>query len=96
MTFPRPPLCVAPSFRAGPQGISATDPITGIVYHATGVTRDTTVVSPSGGSTETFVNRFHLQATRGAESFVVSETFHVTVTPSGAVTAELDHFSATC
>ena len=84
------------TFRAGPQGIAGTDLATGIVYHATGVTRDSSITSPPGGFTETFINRFHIQATRGAESFIVTETFHVTITPTGAVTASIDKLSATC
>ena len=83
-------------FRAGPQGISATDLQTGTVYHATGVTRDTSITSPPGGYTETFINRFHIQATGGAESYVVTETFHVTITPSGAITASIDKVAVTC
>ena len=84
------------TFRAGPQGISAVDTNTGIVFHATGVTLDVAVTSPPGGSTETFINRFHLQATRGAESFVISETFHITFTPGGQMTALVEMSSSTC
>jgi hypothetical protein len=40
-------------------------------------------VSPAGGITEAFVNRFHIQATRGEQSFIVSELFHITVSPEG-------------
>lgn len=79
-----------------PQGVKGVDLTTGTPYVATGLTRDILVVSPAGGIVETFVNRFHIQATRGAESFIVSETFHITVTPSGAVTASVDNFSSTC
>jgi hypothetical protein len=79
-----------------PQGIKGVDLTSGTKYVATGLTRDIVVVSPAGGTTETFVNRFHIQATGGAESFIVSETFHITVTPNGDVTAFLDNFSSTC
>jgi hypothetical protein len=82
-------------FRAGPQGISAVAS-DGTVFHATGVTKDSFVTTPAGGSTETFINRFHIQATRGAQSFDITETFHITVTPAGAVTAEVDMSSSTC
>jgi hypothetical protein len=84
------------TFRAGPQGISAVDTTTGTVFHATGVTMDVLITSPSGGSTETFVNRFHLQATRGAQSYDISETFHVTFTPAGDMTVLVDMSSSTC
>ena len=79
-----------------PQGIKGVDLTTGTKYIATGLTRDILVVSPAGGITETFVNRFHIQATTGAESFIVSEVFHITVNPNGDVTAFVDNFSSTC
>ena len=79
-----------------PQGIMGVDLTTGTRYVATGLTRDILVTSPSGGSTETFVNRFHIQATSGAESFIVSEVFHITVNANGDVTAFVDNFSSTC
>jgi hypothetical protein len=79
-----------------PQGVSGVDTTTGTVFHAVGLTRDLTVNSPPGGSNETFVNRFHLQATGGAQSFLVNELFHVTVTPDGTVAVMFDKASSTC
>jgi hypothetical protein len=79
-----------------PQGIMGVDLTTGTNYVATGLTRDIVVVSPAGGFTETFVNQFHIQATTGAESFIVSEVFHITVNANGDVTAFVDNFSSTC
>jgi hypothetical protein len=79
-----------------PQGIMGVDLTTGTRYVATGLTRDIQVVSPAGGFTETFVNRFHIQATKGAESFIVSEVSHITVNANGDVTAFVDNFSSTC
>jgi hypothetical protein len=84
------------SFHFQPQGINGVDLTTGTKYAATGLTRDIQVVSPSGGSTETFVNQFHIQATGGAESYIVSEVFHITVSANGDVTAFVDNFSSTC
>ena len=84
------------AFHFQPQGVTGVDLVTGTVFHATGLTRDLIVNSPPGGSTETFVNRFHIQATRGAESYIVSELFHVTVTPDGTVRVFFDNFSSTC
>jgi hypothetical protein len=84
------------AFHDNPQGISGVDTTTGTVFHATGLTREVDVSSPPGGFTSTFVNRFHIQATRGAQSFIISETEHVTVTPDGTVTASFDNFSSTC
>lgn len=93
-TTPSGGLIVA--FQFNPQGISGVDTTTGTVFHATGLTREVDVSSPPGGFTTTFVNRFHIQATRGAQSFIVSETAHVTVTPDGTVTVSVDNFSSTC
>jgi hypothetical protein len=79
-----------------PQGVTGVDLVTGTVFHATGLTRDLVVESPSGGTTETFVNRFHIQATGGAESFINTELFHITVTPDGTVRVDLDIVSEPC
>jgi len=79
-----------------PQDVSGVDATTGTVFHAVGLTRDVSVTSPPGGYTETFVNQFHIQATGGAESFLVTELFHVTVTPDGTVRVMFDNFSSTC
>jgi hypothetical protein len=79
-----------------PQNVTGVDLVTGTVFHATGMTRDLVVTSPAGGTTETFVNRFHIQATRGAQSYIVTEVFHITVAPNGTVTVVFDKASATC
>ena len=84
------------AFHDNPQGISGVDTTTGTVFHATGLTREIDVSGPAGGFTTTFVNRFHIQATGGAQSFIVSETEHVTITPDGTVRVSFDNFSSTC
>jgi len=84
------------SFHFNPQGVTGVDLVTGTVFHATGLTRDVVVNSPPGGSTETFVNRFHIQSTGGAQSFIITELFHTTVTPDGTVRVFFDNFSSTC
>jgi hypothetical protein len=91
---PRGGFMVAAHFQ--PQGISGVDTTTGTLYRASGLTRDLFVGFPAGGYTETFVNQFHIQATTGAESFLVREIFHVTVSPDGSARAFIDKFSATC
>src|SRR5437763_7271300 len=73
-----------------PQGIRGVDLQTGATYIGTGVTRDAITVAPSGVTTISFVNRFHIQGTAGAQSFDVSETFHVTALANGAITAFVD------
>jgi len=84
------------AFHFQPQGVTGVDLVTGTVFHATGLTRDLIVNSPPGGSTETFVNAFHIQATGGAESYIITELFHVTVTPDGTITVFFDNFASTC
>jgi hypothetical protein len=84
------------AFHAQPQGVSGVDLVTGTMYRATGLTRDLIVESPSGGTTETFVNRFHIQATRGAESFIVTDLFHITITADGTVRVEIEVHSEPC
>jgi hypothetical protein len=83
------------TFHYQPQGVSGSNS-SGIPYHATGLTRDTTVIVPSGGFTETFVNRFHIVGTMGAPTYYVKETFHITVTPTGDVAVFFDNFSLEC
>jgi hypothetical protein len=84
------------AFHFQPQGVRGVDLVTGTVFHAGGLTRDLIVNSPPGGGTETFLNRFHIQATRGEQSFIVTGLFHITVTPDGTVRAEFDNFESTC
>jgi hypothetical protein len=79
-----------------PQGIRGVDTQTGTAYIGTGLTRDLTVFSPSGVTTLTLINRFHIQATAGAQSFDVSEIVHFTAFADGTVTAFVDNFSAPC
>lgn len=84
------------SFHFNPQGATGVDLVTGTVFHATGLTRDLVVNSPPGGSTETFVNRFHIQATGGAQSYIVTELIHITITPDGTTRVSFDNFASTC
>jgi len=79
-----------------PQGVTGVDLTTGTIFHATGLTRDLIVFSPPGGITETFVNQFHIQATGGEQSYIVTELFHITISPDGTVRSFFDNFSATC
>jgi hypothetical protein len=79
-----------------PQGVKGVDVTTGTVYVATGLTRDLLVATPPGGFTETYVNRFHIQATKGAESYIVTELFHITFSPDGTIRVVIDKFSVPC
>jgi hypothetical protein len=79
-----------------PQGVSGVDTTTGTRYRGTGLTRDLLVNSPAGGYTETSVNRFHIQATAGAESYLVKGVFHITIGANGGVRTVFDKFTSTC
>jgi hypothetical protein len=79
-----------------PQGIRGVDLATGTTYIGTGLTRDISVIAPSGGFTTTFVNQFHIQATAGAESYIVSEIFHITYNANGELRAYVDNFRFIC
>jgi hypothetical protein len=79
-----------------PQGVTGLDLQTGAKYIGTGLTRDTEVFAPSGTLSLTFINRFHIVGTAGAESFDFSATVHFTALPDGTVTAFVDSFSASC
>src|SRR5215207_8410073 len=76
------------TFQFNPQGVSGTSS-SGATYHATGLTRETTVIIPSGGFSDTYINRFHIVGTGGAPTYYVSDTVHITVTPNGEVTADV-------
>lgn len=79
-----------------PQNVSGVDTATGTRYVGTGLTRDTFIALPSGGLIVTFVNEFHIQATAGAQSFVVSQLFHITITGDGSITAIVDNSFTSC
>ncbi|MEJ2288038.1 MAG: hypothetical protein P8Y02_05210 [Deinococcales bacterium] len=82
--------------RHQPMNARGVDQTTGTVFRGVGTGGDLTVTLPNGGSTETTVNVFHLQATQGAESFVVRAVFHITVASDGTVIVRVDRVSATC
>ena len=82
-------------FHFQPQGVTGTSS-SGVVYHATGLTRETTVQVPSGGLTDTFINRFHIVGTGGAPTYYVKDTVHLTVSPTGEIRASVDNASEEC
>jgi hypothetical protein len=83
------------TFHFQPQGVTGTSS-SGVTYHATGLTRETTVTVPSGGLTDTFVNRFHIVGTGGAATYYVKDTVHLTVSPTGEITASVENLSEEC
>ena len=79
-----------------PQNVRGVDLVTGASYIGTGLTRETFAELPSGGFVLTFVNDFHIQGTAGADSYVVSQLVHLTMTGDGAVTAVVDNLYVSC
>jgi hypothetical protein len=84
------------SFHFQPQGLTGVGSVSGRTYHGTGLTREITVFSPPGGFTDTFVNRFHIVGTGGNDSIYTTATVHLTVSPSGEITASFENTSSTC
>jgi hypothetical protein len=80
-----------------PQGISGVGLDTGDRYQATGVTQDHFKGSFNNGQfNETFVNNFRIIGQGSGNNFLVHESFHLTITANGAVTAVHDNFSIDC
>ena len=50
----------------------------------------------SGANTFTLINRFHIVGTGGAPTLFVTETAHITVSPSGETVVEFANRSAEC
>lgn len=84
------------SFHFQPQGVTGVGLTSGRTYRGTGVTRETVVFTPRGGMTDTYVNRFHLVATAGGPTYDLRVLSHVTISASGAVTANLYRISVSC
>jgi hypothetical protein len=82
-------------FHDQPQGISGVGEITGDVYHATGVTQETTTTGVIG-VTDAFVNNFNIIGPRPGNNILIHENFHVTVNANGTLTVLLDHLTAEC
>ncbi|MGN6393361.1 MAG: hypothetical protein ACTHM9_14095 [Gemmatimonadales bacterium] len=78
-----------------PQGVAGVGEETGNVYHATGVTQETTR-NGRVGFTDTFINNFKLIGTGNAGSLRIHQTIHVTVNGNGTVTVRVDHLTASC
>jgi hypothetical protein len=79
-----------------PHALKGTD-TSGRRYEGVGITREHDTGSfVNGHAVTTFVNNFNMIGKAGAPSFKTHETFHVTVTPSGKVTAFHDNLRTTC
>jgi hypothetical protein len=42
------------------------------------------------------VNQFHIEATTGEQSYLVTNLFHIMISPDGTVRSFFDNFSSTC
>lgn len=73
-------------------GVSAS----GVRYHAVGGERDTFNLSGSGTINETFTSQFILISQGGDQNLQIIETFHITITPNGDLTAFVDNFRVRC
>jgi hypothetical protein len=80
-----------------PQGISGTGETTGLMYRATGLTRESFTMSLQNGQANmTFINRFDIIGQGPGNNFTVHETAHITVNADGTVTVFFDNFSVEC
>ena len=79
-----------------PHNLKGTD-TSGRSYEGVGITREHDSGSfVNGQAVTTLVNNFYMIGTAGAPSFKTHETFHVTTTPSGRITAFHDSLRITC
>jgi hypothetical protein len=79
-----------------PQGASGIGLTTGDTYRGTGVTQEHFNFNASGGFTDTFINNFRLIGQGPGNNLLVHQTIHVTVTPNGDVTSEVENTSVEC
>jgi hypothetical protein len=86
---------VVVKFHDQPQGISGVGEISGDLYHATGVTQETTTTGVIG-VTDNFVNNFKIIGPRPGNNFLVHENLHVTVNANGTLTVLRDHVTVEC
>jgi hypothetical protein len=79
-----------------PHNLMGTDS-SGRRYEGVGITREHDSGSfVNGQAVTTFVNNFYMIGKAGAPSLKTHETFHVTVTPAGNITASHDSLRTTC
>lgn len=84
-------------FHFQPQGVVGSGLTTGNIYRGGGVTQGHQNIRADGlPFIDTFVNRFNVIGTAGAESFKIHNTVHVTVNANGDLSAEVDNSSTTC
>jgi len=80
-----------------PDGAFGIGEISGDVYRAVGVTRESLNIPSTGlPVTDTFVDRTRLVGPGPGNNFQIVETFHITVGKSGGTTVIFDKFSVDC
>jgi len=77
-----------------PQGISGVGLTTGDTYQGTGVTQEQVNIKPAFETT--FINNSRIIGQGPGNNYLVHETFHITVTPNGDITAFVDNVSVEC
>jgi hypothetical protein len=78
-----------------PQGVTGVGAITGDIYHATGVTQETTT-SGLVGFTDAFVNSFKIIGPGPSNNVLIQGVVHFTVNANGTLTVARDQFTAEC
>ena len=82
------------SFSFNPQGVTGVGLVNGLVYHGTGVTRESQTFGDA--ETHTFVNNFRLISPGRGGDVMVQQVFHVTLNANGEVTATQDRTTISC
>jgi hypothetical protein len=77
-----------------PQGATGVGLTTGDTYRATGVTQEE--FNFTGGFTDTFINNFRWIGQGPNNNLLVHQTIHVTITPNGEITSEVENTSVEC
>jgi hypothetical protein len=78
------------TFHLNTQGLTGTSS-SGTTYHGTTVITGAFVLTPTGGSTFTSVNAFNIVGTSGAPLYALEVTFHITMSPTGEITADVNN-----
>lgn len=79
-----------------PQGVTGVGLTSGAKFNLTGIDRQTTQVAGPLPFVLSYVNRYHIVGTGQAPSFMVQQTFHVTVNANGEITSKPGKLEAVC
>ena len=73
-----------------------TGDVTGTTYHATGHLQSVDNLTPSGGESFTFELTLNVVGTGGGGHFTAHAVEHLTFTPDGGLTSDVEIFSISC